>query len=89
VGGGSAFPYLKVSRVFARVWFAFDTTTLITTLLSAFLLVSVSGRRDAGKTLRQVLHESFQPSNKADLNFSELREFAVRVHDLVPPSFDI
>ena len=42
-----------------------------------------------GKTLRAVLHESFQSVKAAELDSQQLKQLAANIHALVPPSFDI
>jgi hypothetical protein len=41
------------------------------------------------KTLQTVLHENFEPPIATDLNSFERRQFAARIHALVPSSYDL
>lgn len=49
----------------------------------------LSGFARPGKTLRAVLHESFEPENVAELDSQQLRRLAANIHAVTPPAFDI
>jgi hypothetical protein len=42
-----------------------------------------------GKTLRDLLHENFQPTDAAELDSIKLKELSASTHHLIPASFDV